>query len=240
VTLTVITYKWEPNPGYRSKFTGEHVNTLARMIRRNTTLPHRFICFTDNRKGIDPALVEARELWTDHASLINPSLGLRGPSCYRRLKMFARDAAEWIGPRILHLDLDMVITANIDPLLNRPEEFVIWGDTAPPTPYNGSLCLFTAGCRPQLWEDFDPVETPKATRKLGYVGSDQAWIGACLGPDEAKFTKWGDGVYSYRNHLSRWGTTTLPPGARVVAFHGSVDPWSREAQNLQWVRRHYG
>ena len=67
--LTFLTYKWKPKPGYRSTFTGEHVNILARMVRRHYARPHRFICYTDDDTGIDPSLVEAREIWTDYADL---------------------------------------------------------------------------------------------------------------------------------------------------------------------------
>jgi hypothetical protein len=234
--LTLLTFKWA-KPGYRSKFTGENVNTLARMVKRNYAQPHRFVCYTDDPTGIDPSLVDARELWNDHSQLVNPSAPSHGPSCYRRLKMFARDAGEWLGPRICAMDLDVVVTGDLTRVFNRPEDFVIWGDTSPPTPYNGSLVLFTAGCRPQLWEDFDPVESPIKTRKLGYFGSDQAWIGACLGPLEAKFGR-GDGVYSFRNHIQRHNAP-LPQNARLVIFHGAVDPWSDQAQRIDWARKNY-
>jgi hypothetical protein len=32
----------------------------------------------------------------------------------------------------------------------------------------------------------------------------------------------------------------LPQGARVINFHGVVDPWSPAAQGIGWVREHYG
>lgn len=235
--LTVLTYKWAPRPGYRSKFTGEHVNTLARMVKRNYPHPHRFVCYTDDPSGIDPALVDARELWNDYAAVLNPSAPERGPSCYRRLKMFARDAGEWLGPRICAMDLDVVITGDLTRIFHRSEDFVIWGDTSPPTLYNGSLVLFTAGCRPQLWEDFDPIESPALSRKMRYFGSDQAWISAKLGPLEAKFGR-GDGVYSFRNHILRHNAP-LPANARICVFHGAHDPDGPVAQRLEWVRRHY-
>jgi len=98
--------------------------------------------------------------------------------------------------------------------------------------------LFTAGCRPQLWEDFDPETSPKLGRVLRYQGSDQAWISAKLGPGEERFSR-SDGVYSFRNHILRGRLTHLPEGARIVVFHGQHDPDGVLAQRYEWVRRFY-
>ena len=59
-----------------------------------------------------------------------------------------------------------------------------------------------------------------------------------LGPGEAEFTP-EQGVLSYRRHIVPNGGR-LPAGARIVNFHGVVDPWSPAAQALPWVQEHYG
>jgi hypothetical protein len=233
--LSVICWKWAPNPGYRSKFGPAAVNTLRAMVARHYRAPHRFICVTDDPAGLDPR-VQVVPLWDDLADLPSPH-GRANPSCYRRLRMFRRDAGELFGERFVSLDLDCVITADLRPLWDRPEDVVFWGDTNKTTHYNGSMMLLTAGARPQVWDDFDPVASPRAARAAGQWGSDQAWISHCLGGGEAK---WGvrDGVYSYRNHLLRQ-PQVLPAGARIVIFHGTTDPWDPGAQRLPWVRKHY-
>ncbi|WP_409188442.1 hypothetical protein [Bradyrhizobium sp. RDM4] len=235
IPLSVVCWKWKPKPGYRSAFSSANVNMLRAMVARHYARPHRFICVTDEAAGIEPG-IEVIPLWDDYASVASPC-GARQPSCYRRLKAFSKEAATLFGPRFVSLDLDVVVTGDLVPLWDRPEEFVIWGDTSPKTPYNGSMFLLTAGARRQVWEDFDPVKSPARGRALGYFGSDQAWIGACLGPREAK---WGraDGVYSYRLDV-RSAAGALPDDARIVMFHGHVDPWSAEAERLDWVRRYY-
>lgn len=234
--LEVICWKWKPLRGYRSQFGPEQVNTLKRMVARHYPHPHRFTCITDEAAGID-ADVRVIPLWDDYAAVPSPHGGLN-PSCYRRLKMFSREARTLIGERFVSLDLDCVITADLSPLWNRPEDFVIWGDTAKGTPYNGSMVLMTAGARAQVWEQFDPNTSPVLTRKAGYIGSDQAWIGLCLGPGEKKWTA-ADGVYSYRNEIERRGGL-LPKNARVVIFHGHVDPWQATTKaRHNWVRNHY-
>lgn len=233
--LSVVCWKWKPPLGYRSKFGPETVNTLARMVARHYARPHRFICVTDDAAGIDPS-IEIVPLWNDHASVPSPC-GARQPSCYRRLKAFSKEAATVFGQRFVSLDLDCVITGDLVPLWDRDEDFVIWGDTSPKTPYNGSMFLLRTGARAQVWEKFDPKTSPAKGRALGYFGSDQAWIGACLGPHEAKWSI-TDGVYSYRNHVQP-NSGTLADNARIVMFHGKVDPWSAEAQAFAWVREHY-
>jgi hypothetical protein len=232
--LSVVTWRWKPRRGYRSSFGPETVNVLRSMVRRWYPKPHRFICVTDDPAGIEPG-IEIVPLWSQFADLANPNAP-SGPSCYRRLRMFSAEAGEMFGPRFVSLDLDCVITGDLTPLWDRPEAFVAWGDTNPRTHYNGSMILMTAGARRQVWDEFDPRTSPGQAKRAGHFGSDQAWISHRLGPGEATWTTL-DGVYSYRNHLK--GSRILPPRARVVFFHGGVDPWSAEAAALPWVARHY-
>lgn len=235
--LSVVCFKWTPPPGYRSQFGAAQVNTLRRMVARHYPDPHQFICVTDDPKGLDPQ-VRAVPLWPDHAGLPSPHGGSKNPSCYRRLKLFAPCARELLGERLVSLDLDCVITADMRPLWNRPEDFVIWGDTARGTPYNGSMMLLTAGARAKVWENFDPLKTPRLGLARGYIGSDQAAIAVLLGPNEKKWTR-RDGVYSYRNEIAPMGGQ-LPRDARVVFFHGRFDPWQATIKARHpWVRQHY-
>lgn len=233
--MEFVCFRWKPSPAYRSKFGPETVNTLASMIGRNYSAPWRLTCITDDPKGIDSS-IRVLPLWDDHAKLQSPH-GPAYPSCYRRLRLFSKEAEQIIGPRFVVMDLDVVITGDIAPLFEPAIDFRIWGDTAKNTPYNGSLWMLKAGARAKVWETFDPIESPKKSLALNYIGSDQGWIGACLGPNEAKWTM-RDGVYSFRNHIQRT-KFRLPSNARIVVFHGAVDPWSMSGQGIEWVRKHY-
>lgn len=233
--LTFLTFKWNPPVGYRSSFSGHNVDVLRRMVRRHYKRPHRFVCVTDDPTGITEYDVEVFELWDDFQDVPNPS-GRKNPSCYRRLRVFARNAGEWLGERFVHLDLDCVITREITGLLNRPEEFVCWGDTNPRNPYNGSMWLVKAGARPQVWEQFNPATSPTEARRAGYFGSDQAWFAHILGPCEARFTR-AHGVYSFRNEMRR--KDLLPSDARIVFFHGKHDPWDEDMMRIAWIKDHY-
>lgn len=235
--LTICTFRWRPFAGYRSVYPPETVNVLRNMVRRHYRSPHRFVCITDDPTGIDPA-IEIVPLWGDYAQIPNP-FGAKNPSCYRRLKIYDPAIADILGPRFVHLDLDCVITGDLAPLWDRDEDFVIYGDTNPKTYYNGSLVLMNAGARAKVWKDFDPLRSPRQTKSAGFYGSDQAWISYCLGPGEKRWTS-KDGVYSFRNEIKPKGMGVLPSNARLVVFHGAVDPWEPYAKtHCPWVREHY-
>lgn len=233
--LSIVTFKWKPRPHYRSTFTAEAVNILQRMVARHYHAPHRFLCITDDADGLHPS-IEAVPLWNDYADIPSPNGG-HNPSCYRRLKMFSREIAEIVGPRFVCLDLDTVIVNDVSPLWDRPEDFVVWGETNPRSYYNGSMWLLRTGTRAKVWETFDPKTSPQAAFAAGRFGSDQGWLSHCLGKGEAMWTT-ADGVYSYNVHLRR-PPVPLPENARIVMFHGSSDPWGQEAQRLPWVREHW-
>lgn len=228
--LSVVTWKWT-TPGYHSQFTASHVNTLARMVGRHYAKPHRILCVTDDPFGIDRA-VEIVPMLSVFGDLMNPH-GPAYPSCYRRLLMFSPWASETLGRRFVSLDLDCVVTGDLSPLFDCSADFAMWKDPLNTGQYNPSLLLMTAGARPQVWDDFDPARSPAAARAAGFKGSDQAWISHRLGRDERTFDP-ADGVYSYRAHLK--GKRELPANARLVVFHGAVDPWDDEAQQLPWVK----
>ena len=230
--LNICCFKWTPPPGYRSTFGPETVNVLQRMVARHYAAPHRFTCITDDARGLDPA-VDVVPLWSDFATIASPHGG-RNPSCYRRLRVFAPDIAPVLGERFVCLDLDTVIVGDVAPLFDRPEDFVIWGETDPRSFYNGSMFLLRAGARPRVWDEFDPQRSPQRAKAAGKFGSDQGWISYCLGKGEATWSR-RDGVYSYRVHLKPHGGR-LPANARIVMFHGHEDPWGPAAQRLDWVR----
>ncbi len=234
--LTFVCYRWQ-TPGYRSKFQPEHVTILRDMLERHYHGPHRFVVVDEHPDEIDKS-IEAIQLWPDHRHLPPPQGG-KNPSCYVRLKGYSAEIASLFGPRFVVMDLDLVIVGDVTPLFNRPDDFVIWGDTNRNTYYNGGLVLMNAGARRHVWDRFDPKISPTLAVKAQCFGSDQAWISYCLGPGEKKWSKL-DGVYSFRNDFRMKSVRDLPANARLVMFHGSEDPWGvRVLRDYPWVRQHY-
>lgn len=237
--LSVICWKWAPRNSYRSTFKSHHVNTFARMVSRNLTIPHRIICITDDRHGIDSS-IETVTLWENPV----PTYGaFHRPNCFVRLKAFSKDFEKIAGDRFVSIDLDCVITGNIDPLFDHDNDFMIWGQTHDINPYNGSMWMMNTGSRSKVWDDFDPVKSPALARTKGFFGSDQSWMCYALGPNEKRWTT-ADGVYSYRNHIRNEKNisgvaNSLPSNARLVFFHGQYNPWDAEMQKIEWVEQHY-
>lgn len=194
--IRVVVFKWH-REGYRSKFDSGHVNTAARMVARNTTVRHHFVCITDDPTGIDPR-IETIPLWGDP----HPTYGGGNwPNCFRRLRMFAPDIRRLVGPRWVWMDLDMLICGNIDHILTDPADFRIWRPDGGRSLCNGSLVLHQSGTRPEIWTEFGPekvgsVEEFQAQTK--HLGSDQAWISSRLRPDDLFFDS-AQGVYAFRS-----------------------------------------
>lgn len=234
--LTFVCWRWQPKQRYRSTFGPDTVYALRDMVARHYHGPHRFVCVTDRPQ--DLVGVETIPLWEWGATIPSP-IGHSYPSCYRRLKVFAPDASDLFGPRLVSIDLDMVITGDVTPIFNRPEDFVIWGESDFPhtTPYCGSLWMLRTGTRPQVWTAFNEKTSPQQAWRAGCRGSDQGWLAYILGKKEATWTR-KDGVYSYRKHIAKMANQ-LPADARIVAFHGKHDPWDYYCQQIAWVKQHY-
>lgn len=229
-SISVVCFKWHA-PGYRCKFDSTHVNTLRDMVARHYPDQHRFICVTDDPQGIADGIEKLR-IWNDYANVPNPTGGGR-PSCYRRLKLFAPDIGDFLGERIVWLDLDAVVCGDLRPLWNRPEDVVLWRNPQNLWPYNGAMGMLTAGARPRVWTDFDPKTSPALTESVGYRGSDQAWLSYRI-PGEATWSA-ADGVY-YIGVMPDGRRDVKPANARIVFFNGGNPPWE---SNHAWVRANY-
>lgn len=230
--LTVATYYWtDPtrnNRGYI--FNHEHVRVLRNMVDRNLSIPHRFVCVTDDIiEGIECVPLD----WRKH---------VEGTVYMRLMQHNEMWAIENLGERILSLDIDVVITSNIDHLVDREEDIVLWRNPNFPAPqrafYQSSVQLFSAGARPQLWEDFNPIETPKWVN-WRFGGREQAWISECLEWDEAHWTD-KDGIYGAGRLGGKGVYTELPKNAAIVSFPGAREPSQPEVQEKHpWIKEFY-
>lgn len=228
--LTVVCFKWKRLNGDSqlakpiSQYTGEHVNKLHNMIWRNLKIPHRFVCITDDFKGIDPR-IEIIPLWDKCKNL---------GGCFNRLYVFSEDMKDIIGERFICIDLDCIIVNDVTSLFTRNDDFII--NTYNPFPathyainqlYNGGIFMMTAGARKQVWDSFNPKKSPKVIKKNNCViGTDQAWIRMVLGKNEKTFTE-ADGVYEARAFGKR-----IPKNSKIIMFAGPRDP---SLSNKPWV-----
>ena len=137
------------------------------------------------------------------------------------------------GERIVNLDLDLVVTGQLDQLFERDKFTILQGvNTTNPCPMNGSVWMLRAGERPDIWSDFSV--TKSAAVPFHSFPDDQGWFWHKI-PDAGA---WGpaDGVYGFKKVGWPKGDG-LPANARIVAFPGWRDPTKFE--NLDWVKKHW-
>ncbi len=175
--VTFVTWKWLGADGSRS-FQSKHVNVLYAQIARHYPRPFRFVCITDDPAGLDPKIeaLPIPEIAKSLQSLQNPR-GPRFPNCYCRLWNFSEEAAALLGPRIFQIDIDVVITGDLRPLVDRDEDFVGWTDKRfEEHKIAGGAYLLKTGSMKEIWTDFDPERSPAQAFAAGFKGSDQGWI----------------------------------------------------------------
>ena len=238
--INIVTFKWKPtNSGYQlpsvvDEYASKHINTLYNSIKRNTTVDFRFTCVTDDPNGLNES-IEYVPLWDKCRNM---------GGCYNRLYVFSKEMKSILGDRFMCIDIDTVITGNIDHLLTMTNDFAILeygnssvrrGKPCKDQHYNGGLFIMNAGTRSQVWDDFEFEKThqklePLRKQKL-IVGSDQAWISHKLGPNEKRINS-NNGCYYY---LWLQDKNNLPENCCMVSFAGKRDPSTLYTKHA-WIR----
>ena len=239
--LTVITFLWNdperPQTGHEYQFKAEHVEVLRSMVRRNLTIPHQFVCITDEAV---PGIMNAPMVWDKHIP----------GTVFARLQMRSESFARYVmggagcelPTRFLSLDIDMVVTGNIDHLITPEDRF--WKNPNWPAPkrayYQSSVQLFRPGAWTELYDEFEVGVTERWCRQR-FGGAEQAWISERLPWNLPQWTE-KDGIYG-AGRLGDWGNTlqaSLPDNACLVSFPGNRVPWDKVSmQKHPWVKEHY-
>lgn len=228
------------------RFTHDHVRILRNMVERNLTIPHRFVCVTD--QDIDD-IETVRIDWQKHVP----------GTVFVRLMQRRPDYGEIIGgDRIFNLDIDVVITGNIDDIVSRTEPSVWWRNPNFGQPrrafYQSSIQLFNAGHHSALWSDFDPIWTPQNMRfrepwkkpqsvNHRFGGAEQAWISERISWDEP-FWDESHGIYGagrlFNGEQDGGVQSELPDNARIVSVPGDRIPDQPEVmERHRWIKNHY-
>lgn len=203
------------------KYSAEYVNNLARAVRRHLTLPHRFVCLTDDARGIDRG-VETKALTEDL------------PGWWNKLALFKPRIHDLQGS-LLYFDLDMIVVRNIDDIARFPGDFLAVPAARAEHGFAATLLRFEIGRYERVWDRF----AGRAADVMQNVYGDQNWINACLGQSEVcEYTavvrrRWPEVTpreCGIRALPRQWfadvrvdmqgGRAALPAAARVVVFHG--------------------
>lgn len=231
MSLTVVTFlyglKWAPH----------YVDKLFSGLRRNIRHPFRCALVSDRR-------IDTTADINVHLDVMSDAELLTRPGCLVRMRLFDRKVQSLLdvkpGDRIVNIDVDAVITGNLDPLFDRDDEFTIMQhfNSTNPCPFNGSLWMFRAGERHDVWDDFSLDKfAPKGPVPVHAIPDDQGWLHSKF-PNAKAYTP-ADGVYCFKKRT--WPGTDetgnkLPTNAIIVAFPGR-DP--ARFTHLDWVARNW-
>ncbi len=242
--VNVLCIKWG------KKYGPEYVNKLHNMVGRNLKRPFRFVCLTDDAAGIDPQ-IEVKPI---------PAIGFdefdqRKPWTFAhgwlKLTSFAFPLYDLQG-RTLFLDLDIVILDSLDPFFDQKGDFVVikeW-DKSDGTG-NTSAYIYTVGAHTDA---LDHLKN-NYPASIADVRNEQEFITGYLSR-QGKLSYWPEAwCRSFKRHCLRRGLMgwfappVIPPGARIIAFHGKPNPpdaiagvsgkWYRRVMPTQWVADHW-
>ncbi len=209
----VICIKWG------NKFDAGYVNRLYKMVEKNLTIPHRFVCFTDNADGIVEG-VEIRPL---------PELDDKGlpEKAWKKLGLFTDKLADLDGVA-LFLDLDVVIKDNIDCFFEQVGEFYIIKDWDFPKDIigNSSVFKFIVNKHPDIIENF--YKEGSDIRKR--YKNEQAFLSHQM-HDKGILKYWDKSwCVSFKRSCLRPFPLNFfmqpkdPEGVKILIFHGRPNP----------------
>lgn len=199
MSVNVVCLKWG------KKYGAEYVNKLYSGVLRNSTLPFEFYCFTEDSSGLNDDIC------------VQPLPFKELTGWWHKLYFYSRDFP--IKGKILYIDLDTVITGNIDEIM-LAEGFIVLRDfyaekaQGVSTIDMGSGLMTWEGDYSEIWDKFivNPATAINSLRPHG----DQRWIQKFV--EDRKY--WQDElpgqVVSFKVHCEKG----LPNDARVICYHG--------------------
>lgn len=211
----IICMKWG------TKFGPEYVNRLYKMVEKNLTLPHRFVCLTDNSDGI----MDGVEIFPIPDNVpVDENAPERG---WKKLSIFAEKLYDLSG-QALFLDLDIVIRDNIDCFFDGSDKFLIIKDWDFPNDIigNSSVFRFNIGKHSYVLKEFikNKAEIQKRHR------NEQAYLSYAINAHGAlKYWPKQWCVSFKRNCLHMWPMCYFkmpidPKKAKIIVFHGKPNP----------------
>jgi hypothetical protein len=228
-----------------TKYGPEYVNRLYGMVRRHLRGEFRFVCLTDRSEGVR---AEVQCLPIPPLAL-PPGIPERG---WTKLTTFEADLYELKGTA-LFLDLDVVIVDDITPFFELQSQFLIIHDWKRPwrVTGNSSVYRFELGAHPEVLSvfrhDFERIRAE--------FRNEQAYLSDAL-HRQGQLAYWPDTwCASWKYHCiphfpaNYWSAPVIPKGARILIFHGVMNPpdalegcsngnW-RRAKPARWIADHW-
>lgn len=245
---TVICMKWGTLYG------PEYVNRLHAMVRRNTRRPLRFICFTEDAKGLHPG-IEVQPL----PPIRIPAHHQRFP--WRKMSLWGESLGDLTG-QVLFLDLDLVVTGDVDGFFDHApgEDFVVIRNWTSRPPAAGERAIGNTSCfRLRVGSNAHLLATVEADFDGTFAAHRIEQV--FLSRHAHSIAFWPEGwCVSFKHSLlppwpaRLWRPAALAPGTRLVAFTGKPDvhdvlagrwpaPWYKKfyksLRRPDWVAQHW-
>lgn len=183
----------------------EYVNKLYQMVELNTTVPHEFVCVTDDPTGLDEGIKHIH---------ISPEL----KGWWGKLYLFKKGLFPE-GERMVFFDLDTLILKNIDELLEYQGEMAGLRDFYVSTRWATGVVLWESGKYSHIWDEWN------AERKTDLELGDMEFINNL---DQGRFVKHLprlQDLFHYKFHSYKADCHPLPPMmTSVLCFHGKPRP----------------
>jgi len=228
-----------------TKYGPDYVNKLYNMVAKNLTKSFRFICFTDNEKGIQDNI----EIFPLPYIKIPQNKPERG---WRKLSILQKDLYDVRGT-CLFLDLDIVIVENIDPIFDLKGDFFIAFDKRKEKSYigNSSVFRFEASAHDDIYQHFNNNHS----KILCEFRNEQAYLSSMI-IKKGIFQYWPElWCPSFKYHcvpkfpLNYFLSPKIPNGAKIILFHGLPEPneaaegksgkWYRYIKKSPWINKHW-
>jgi hypothetical protein len=184
----------------------EYVNNLRLACKKQITVPFEFACITDNPLGFAPDI------------RVIPKPNAFGWWC----KLFLFCPGVFRG-RVLYLDLDSLLLANLDDLANYAGAFAGLGCARRNRIFSSGVMAWQAGECDFIW-----TEWLKAAQPILGNGDDE-WIDKITQSRALRLQRQFGGFYQYKFHKCEAGP---PKDARLIYF--TRDPKPHEA--ARWAQ----
>lgn len=249
--INVVCIKWG------TKYPAYYVNRLYAGVARHLDRPFVFHCFTDDAAGIRPEVV-THPLPTEpfEADLVAAMQRAGRKGAWRKISLFRPGLGGMTG-RMLGFDLDVVITGDLTPLVDRAPDKVAmrrewryaWKGQQGG---HGSVFCFEPALHPYLYDEFAADPAGAVAR---HKGSEQYYTSiTALRHGQLSYLP-GPLVGSFKYDAARLPPLNLllpprlPDDCRVMCFHGSPkmeeavegfrSDWWRSTLPADWLRQHW-
>jgi hypothetical protein len=209
-----------------TKYGPHYVNRLYAMVRRHLSGDFNFVCLTDDATGVRPEV----QCLPIPPLAIDLAPGQRD-GAWKKLTTFEADLHGLKGTA-LFLDLDVVVVGPLDDFFTQPGQFLIIHDYPRFWRFgerivgNSSVYRFEIGAHADVLANFR-AHTDAMRAKYR---NEQDYLSHFLHA-QGKLSYWPAAwCPSFKYHAipawpsNHWKPPFVPKGARIVIFHGEVNP----------------